>query len=345
MEIINIVKADKGESKEISLQSIVNVLKKQLQSSNINILLGAGFSSDVAKVLGNIETDLSRDGITPEEVITIKKEFFKQSILPMANSEKIKKGEKERIRFFAIIKKIIEARHSSILHKIVNIYTTNYDLLIESALEKSHNEYVDGFSGKVQPVFSTSNYGIILSRQTSIASMTSEIVTFNVYKVHGSLNWKYDGNDIHHCNHIDIIKEIDAHIDQEDFAIYYDLLSIINPTKDKLKQTVLSINYYDQLRMYCNELEKNNTILLVFGFSFADEHICEMTKRALKGNPTLTLIIFSFNEESTMKYEQIFESYSNVNILQLVTGDDAKIINFTQEEVNNLLEEVYDEIK
>lgn len=136
-------------------------------------------------------------------------------------------------------------------------------------------------------------------------------------------------------------------MDHDDFNTYYSSLAIINPTKDKLKQTVLNVNYYDQLRMYCNELEKSNTILLSFGFSFADEHILQMTQRALKGNPTFSLIIFSFNEESTQKYEELFGDYSNVILLQLVEENEEhlSVLNFAQKDVNNLLEEVYNGTK
>lgn len=188
---------------------------------------------------------------------------------------------------------------------------------------------------------------MIFSHQTSISSMTSEIATFNLYKVHGSLNWECKGNEIHCCDHVGLIKNIEQHMDHDDFDTYYSSLAIINPTKDKLKQTVLNVNYYDQLRMYCNELEKSNTILLSFGFSFADEHILQMTQRALKGNPTFSLIIFSFNEESTQKYEELFGDYSNVILLQLVEENEEhlSVLNFAQKDVNNLLEEVYNGTK
>ena len=55
MKIINIVKSNIGNGADITFQSQINTLKKQFQSSNINILLGAGFSFGVAQLLGDIE--------------------------------------------------------------------------------------------------------------------------------------------------------------------------------------------------------------------------------------------------------------------------------------------------
>ena len=350
MKIININKSSFDESSDFTFQNQINTLRRQFQSSNINIMLGAGFSYGVAQLLGDVENRLFVAEFInddKEEVTKIEKEFFEKSILPMADSEKVKVGEYERVRFFDTIKKIVENRQSSILHKIVNVYTTNYDLLIETAFEKSHVDYVDGFTGKLNPTFSTANYGMIFSHQTSISSMTSEMVTFNLYKVHGSLNWQCVGDEICQCNHIRKIKDIEKHLCDNNFDFYYSSLHIINPTKEKIEKTVLNVVYYDQLRMYCNELEKSNTILLSFGFSFADEHILQMTKRSLKGNPTFSLIIFSFNEESTKQYEKTFGDYSNVIVYQLVekSEDNLLVTDFTQEFVNNLLQEVYNGTK
>ena len=327
----------------------INNLKKQFQSCNINLLLGAGFSCGVSEVLGNIEKEISiaEENEDKEKVIKLRKDFFTKSILPTIDKEKVKAKESERINFLCTIKKIIDNRQSSILHKIVNVFTTNYDLLIESALEKSNIEYTDGFSGKITPKFSTSNYGVIFSKQTSISSMTSEMTTFNLYKVHGSLNWSCEDENIYRVNPTDLIETINLKIDSDEFVNLYDKLAIVNPSKNKLKQTVLNVNYYDQLRLYCNELEKNNTILISFGFSFADEHILQMTKRALAGNPTLNLLIVSYNEESSIGYKNAFNDFSNVTLIQLVKkeGDTDTIIPFTQMELNSILEEVYNGTK
>lgn len=63
---------------------------------------------------------------------------------------------------------------------------------------------------------------------------------------------------------------------------YDSTLCIVNPAKRKFEETVLEQSYYDLLRIYANELDRNNALLLVFGFSFADEHILELTKRAIR---------------------------------------------------------------
>ena len=105
MKIIDIVKSNIGNGLDVTFQSQINTLKRQFQSSNINILLGAGFSFGVAQLLGDIETRLAIAEFLDEdkaEVIKIEKEFFEKSILPMSDPQKIKVGEEGRIRFFDI---------------------------------------------------------------------------------------------------------------------------------------------------------------------------------------------------------------------------------------------------
>lgn len=55
----------------------------------------------------------------------------------------------------------------------------------------------------------------------------------------------------------------------ESFLRIYNELVMINPTKEKFALTTIDYNFYEQLRMYSNALERENSILFVTGFSFA----------------------------------------------------------------------------
>ena len=81
-------------------------------------------------------------------------------------------------------------------------------------------------------------------------------------------------------------------------AAYEKLLIVINPTTEKFKHTLLNHIYYDLLRMYSNELEKENSVLFVMGFSFADQHIREVTLRAANSNPTLIVYVLTHTSDA-----------------------------------------------
>lgn len=77
----------------------------------------------------------------------------------------------------------------------------------------------------------------------------------------------------------------------------YHKLIMINPTKRKFKESVIDHHFYELMRQYSNNLEKENTILFSAGFSFADEHIADITRRAANTNPTLHIVIFAFSDD------------------------------------------------
>lgn len=110
----------------------------------------------------------------------------------------------------------------------------------------------------------------------------------------------------------------------ENFIIEYDKLVMINPTKEKFENTTLRLEYYEQMRMYSNILERENTVLFVSGFSFADEHIKEITKRALNSNPTLLIIVFSYSDSQKKYIEELFPKLKYKNLYTDFIGFDFK---------------------
>lgn len=92
---------------------------------------------------------------------------------------------------------------------------------------------------------------------------------------------------------------------------YQATLQLINPTKNKFEETVMGLTYYELLRLFANELDRNNSLLVSFGFSFADEHILEITRRALD-NPQLILIICCHTGKDEDWYREKFREYDNV---------------------------------
>ena len=79
--------------------------------------------------------------------------------------------------------------------------------------------------------------------------------------------------------------------------------------------------------MYSNALERENTLLFVMGFSFADEHILSITQRALKTNPTLLVVIYAYDKDAYDSYKSMFSETPNVKILsniQYAADDKGK---------------------
>lgn len=109
-----------------------------------------------------------------------------------------------------------------------------------------------------------------------------------------------------------------------EFRENYQQLVMVNPRKTKFQETVLDLHFYELMRLYSNALERVSTCLMVVGFSFADEHIAQITMRAAASNPTLLIIIFAYNSESKNEIKENLNkggSTGNNNILILSPKD------------------------
>lgn len=244
--------------------------------------------------------------------------------------------------FFQKLNSILHRRKTNILSKQINVFTTNIDICIEKSLEDCQLEFNDGFSGRFKPAFNLSNYKKSLYKTSTHFENKSEIPIFNVLKLHGSLTWVLDNekirfSDMSHIGNVAKLNYapqvvIDEQTDVQtlsttpldclamctedekkefiqtasNFSDEYSKFPIINPTKDKFRDTVLNETYYEMLRMYSNELEKENTLLFVMGFSFNDEHIRNITLRVANANPTLHILIICRTTASAHKIRKTF---------------------------------------
>ena len=343
MKKVNIYN-DNSDKRKYEIKKLINMFS----SSHINVLLGSGFSTPLLSTLANIENDLTdaikKNDINKQE--SLYKIFFEGSMLPLIKKDDDKNNINARNNFIKYIYNFADIRDSSTLHKMINIYTTNYDNLIESSLEANKIPYFDGFEGRSPAIFATTNYGKFFGRQSGISNRSTEITAVNLYKLHGSLFWKQTKNEIQFENFRNKLEEFEktSNTGEKYIKEYESKFAIINPTKEKLNSTLLNINYYDQLRLMSNELEKQNALLISFGFSFADEHIYTIIERTLKINPTLTLIIFVYSKEDLVKFEKMFELNKNC-ICYYLENEDEQFIKFSLFELNNLLEEVSNEIE
>ena len=112
---------------------------------------------------------------------------------------------------------------------------------------------------------------------------------------------------------------------QDDFYREYKKLPIVNPTKWKFHETVFEEHYYQMLRHLSYELEKPNSVLIAFGFSFADEHIRNLIKRSLT-NPTLQVYICCYTETMIPQLKKYFSDFNNI---KYVVHEEGKTLDFT----------------
>lgn len=171
------------------------------------------------------------------------------------------------------------------------IFTLNYDLLVEKALEKASLPYFSGFIGNVKPFFitdSVEDFQGVYVKQSWI----------KLWKLHGSLNFVKDINDkIYIDNNIGN--------SSENLLIY--------PSMDKYLSSRKApyISYLDRLRKYFIDKEK---IVFVLGYSFGDDHINEVIVNGLNNNHRLSVIAFAYDDTTFKQGISLLGSYPNFSI-------------------------------
>ena len=147
----------------------------------------------------------------------------------------------------------------------VEVFTTNYDLLFEQALERARIPYFDGFTGSHCPFFDAA----------SVASNDLPARWTRVWKLHGSFGWT--GNE-----RGEVVRTGDA------CATH-----LIFPEHLKYDQTQKApyAALFDRLRAF---LMTPDTLLIATGFSFADAHISARIDECLSANPSANVFAFQF---------------------------------------------------
>ena len=159
------------------------------------------------------------------------------------------------------------------------VFTTNYDLFNEIALDRLGTAYCNGFSGTVERRFNPASYRYTLAEQLDISNRKWTSVDGYLYlcKLHGSINWVEQGNGLFP------ICQIAGSAQATDRVMIY-------PTPTKQNASFGS-PYSDLFREFQARVAREQSVLVVLGYSFGDEHINNLIFQALTV-PTFRMIAF-----------------------------------------------------
>jgi hypothetical protein len=163
----------------------------------------------------------------------------------------------------------------------VEIFTPNYDLLLEEAFELQGVPHFDGFVGSREPFFDIASI-----EQDSIPSRWTRL-----WKLHGSINWQ---------------KRVDGTV-----------FRVAGKAKEGSTMIYPSHLKYDQSRRmpYLAMLDRLKAflrsgghsqgfgppVLIVCGYSFADDHLNEVLLDGLRGNRSAQCFVLAFGSLAEIK--------------------------------------------
>lgn len=390
-----IIKLPVDAGKVVLSEDYKSLLKNLFSGCRVNFLFGAGFSANLLGTLSNNEIVFEAlnkyhakndDELKKKTILSafLYWSFFTRCIEPISSKiSTYASSFMPYMKFGEIVHRIFAERGNPALDRQFNIFTTNYDPIIELIFDHSPCICNDGFEGRIEPRFSTDNYSITYYRQAIFSNRKAEIPSVNLLKLHGSVTWRrdivWDGIEYQQYGiqitdfskkyttlfDATIMARIEAHFTADNvtdagkqiealFADsifdsllvnedeYNDFLDdykmsflIVNPTKEKFSDTLINKNYYELLRIFSNELEKENSLLVVNGFSFRDEHILDLVKRSMV-NPLLKIIIFVYNESTIGDLQKLFGTPKNNNITYIALDGGKLSLDYFNQILSNI---------
>ena len=268
-------------NRKVNIEDILNQIRRIRELTGETVKVYEGVSGENAKLLD-------------KEICTIIYNIIldKESV---ADIEKTKK-------FFAWLS-LLNRDYSK------EVFTTNYDLIIEKSLEASQIPYFDGFVGSYEPFFWQESIDQFVSKN----DLTQNWI--RLWKIHGSLSWFWKEDVKTKSQKIIRIGKIENIKDEDNELVIY-------PSKEKYDSSKKQpfIAYFDRLKNYLLSGE----LLFVFtGYSFSDQHINEIIFNCLRQNNRLTALVFFFQDSEVENLHKQTSSYMNLNVF----GPTKAIIN------------------
>jgi len=173
--------------------------------------------------------------------------------------------------------------------KPVEIFTTNYDLLLEQALEEQRVPYFDGFVGSD-------------SAFLDLESMAEDDLPARwarLWKIHGSVNWWMTAKQK--------IRRSRDEVEGEQLLIY--------PSHLKYDQS-RQMPYFAMLDRLRTFLRSDQCVLLTCGYSFGDQHVNAYIGQGLSGNPNAACFGMIFNDRADApKAVELARRHPNLTLL------------------------------
>ncbi len=178
----------------------------------------------------------------------------------------------------------------------LEVFTPNYDLLVEEAFEKFRVPFFDGFVGAREPFF-------------DLAAMEQDKVPerwARLWKLHGSINWiKQSDDSVFRCHPPKPGQQV-----------------MIYPSHLKYEQSrrMPYLAMCDRLKAFFRE---TNPVIVLCGYSFADEHLNELLLDGLRGNRSAHCFALIYSKLEN--HEQAVRSAEKLSNLTLLAWDGAVI--------------------
>lgn len=199
----------------------------------------------------------------------------------------------------------------------LNMFTTNYDRLIEVGSELAGIHIMDRFVGTMMPIFRSSRLNLDIHYNPpgirgepryleGVARMT---------KLHGSIDWVQSGNEIRRIGLPFGASDIKPYLNAPGLNDSNALKLMIHPNSAKDRETA-EYPYVELFRDFAAAICRPNSTLVTYGYGFGDEHINRVINDMLT-IPSTHLVIISYDDPigRILKFYQESAHYAQMSVM------------------------------
>ena len=201
----------------------------------------------------------------------------------------------------------------------LQVFTTNYDRLIEAGSELAGLHLVDRFVGSLMPIFRASRLNLDMHyNPPGIRGEPRYLEGVVKYtKLHGSLDWIQSRDEIRRLGlpfgAASIEPFLEAIGDEKTTA--HDIMIYPNSAKDR--ETAM-YPYVELFRDFASAVCRPNSTVVTYGYGFGDEHVNRILRDMLT-IPSTHLVVISYNDPLD-RIQHYFENWGRKHQMTLLVG-------------------------
>lgn len=282
----------------------------------------------MCELLRGLEIIWNNDGIEDHanEITELKEEIdsalkgFTNNISFIENQIATADAEKKREAFNKLVLFLMSFASRTGTRDRLNMFTTNYDRLLEAGADIAGIHLIDRFVGALSPIFRSSRLDIDMHYNPpgirGEPRYLEGVVRYT--KLHGSIDW---------ISSNDVIRKIGLPFGARDIQPYLDAPGLnadaakimIYPNSSKDRETA-EYPYVELFRDFAAALCRPNSTLVTYGYSFGDEHINRVIRDMLT-IPSTHLVAIAF-EDSMGRIMKSYNEWGRPNQMSLIIGSD-----------------------
>lgn len=299
--------AEKAGRKEANIEDRIRVANEVIRG--LTVLRDSGDIPDIVSKLNALHSDF-------EKVI----EKFTNNISVIEASIAGAEPKKREAAFNKLVLFLMSFASRTGTRDRLNIFTTNYDRLIEAGADIAGLRLIDRFVGALSPIFRSSRMDVDMHYNPpgirGEPRYLEGVARFT--KLHGSLDWINVGEDIRRIGLPFGASSIKPFLETAGINAHYSSL-MIYPNSAKDRETA-EYPYVELFRDFAAALCRPNSTLVTYGYSFGDDHINRVIRDMLT-IPSTHLVIIDYSD-STGRIMDKYASWGHQSQMSLMIGKD-----------------------